>query len=78
MTATISLTETENELLQTLSEHTGRTREELIHEGLELLRARFSKEQRRAVLQRAAGLWRDRDDLPTLEELRGEWDRREP
>ena len=33
---------------------------------------------RDAVLDRIAGLWKDRDDLPDFAALRKEWDRRIP
>ena len=32
-------------------------------------------EEWRERLQRVHGIWKDRDDLPSLEELRAEWDR---
>ena len=35
----------------------------------------LSIEERRARLTQAAGIWKDRDDLPSLAELRSEWDR---
>jgi len=35
----------------------------------------LSLEERRARLVQARGIWKDRDDLPSLEELRREWNR---
>jgi len=60
-------------LLQSMSQLTGKTEKELLHEALNLLKVRV--ENRRSLLQRARGIWRDRDDLPTLTELRSEMDR---
>ena len=75
MAATISLNESDSELLRTLSLSTGKTQEQIIHEGLELLSASRSRADWRAALERTQGMWRDRDDLPDFEELRREWDR---
>jgi hypothetical protein len=67
------LTEADCLLLQSMSQLTGKTESELLHEALNLLKVRV--ENRRSLLQRARGIWRDRDDLPTLTELRSEMDR---
>lgn len=75
LTTQISLTDAERDMLQVMSGQTGKSTEDLIHEGLGLLIARSSLLDRRAALQQARGIWRDRDDLPDLAELRAEWDR---
>jgi hypothetical protein len=67
------LTEADCLLLQSMSQLTGKTEKELLHEALNLLKVRV--ENRRSLLQRARGIWRDRNDLPTLTELRSEMDR---
>lgn len=33
------------------------------------------REQRRELMNRGFGIWKDRDDLPDFEALRAEWDR---
>jgi hypothetical protein len=66
------LTEADCLLLQSMSQLTGKTESELLHEALNLLKVKV--ENRRSLLQRARGIWRDRDDLPTLTELRSEAD----
>jgi hypothetical protein len=73
--STITLTESEAERLRTLSESTGKTEEELLREALDLLTAQVAQQERRALLNQAMGIWKDRDDLPTLDELRSEMDR---
>jgi hypothetical protein len=65
------LTEADCLLLQSMSQLTGKTEKELLHEALNLLKVRV--ENRRSLLQGACGIWRDRDDLPTLTELRSEF-----
>ena len=71
----ITLDETESERLRVLSQRTGRAEEELLREALDLLTAQIAHRNRRALLSQAKGIWKDRDDLPTLDELRSEMDR---
>ncbi len=73
----IYLTEGERTALSALSTATGRPQSELIREAVNDLVGRFSNAQREAVLDRAAGLWKDRDDLPDFDALRKQWDRGE-
>jgi hypothetical protein len=71
----IVLTDVECELLHSMSQLTGRTESELLQEALDLLKVQVDLESRRSLLQKARGMWRDRDDLPTLSGLRSEMDR---
>src|SRR4051812_30137623 len=73
--AKMQISLTEAELLRAISRRTGKAEEELVREALDLLNAQVSSQDRRALLRRAKGIWRDRDDLPTLSELRAEMDR---
>jgi hypothetical protein len=73
----IYLTEGERTALSVLSTATGKPQSELIREAVDDLVGRFSKTQRQAVLDRAAGLWKDRADLPDFDALRKQWDRGE-
>ena len=75
LTTQISLTEAESEALRAVSLHTGKAQEELIHEALGLLLARYASRDRLALLRRGWGIWRGRTDLPTVEELRDESNR---
>ena len=77
-TTQISLTEMESEMLEAISWRTGKAPEDLIREALDLLNARLASQDRRALLSRAKGIWRDRDDLPDWPALRKEMDRHEP
>ena len=69
------LTERHREKLASLSEATGKKQSELIREALDRYIEQHSPERRDAVLDRAAGMWKDRDDLPDFRALRGQWDR---
>ncbi len=72
----IFLTDAECQLLQSMSQLTGKTEKDLLQEALELLKVQVDLEKRRSLLQEARGMWRDRDDLPDLSELRSEMNRR--
>ncbi len=58
-----------------LAEATGKKQSELIREAVDRLIEQSSAKRRDAVLDRAAGIWKDRDDLPDPRALRAEWDR---
>ena len=78
ITTQIKLTEEEDRALETISQHTGKTRVELLREALDQFIAQFQNGDRLLLLQSAKGMWKDRDDLPALEQLRSEWDRFHP
>jgi hypothetical protein len=71
----IYLTDAECQLLRGMSQLTGKSENQLLQEALDLLWVQVDIERRRALLQEARGMWRDRDDLPALSELRGEMNR---
>ena len=71
----IYLTEAERLALSSISDRLGKKQSELIREAVDDLIARYSETRREEVLDRAAGMWKDRDDLPDFQELRKEWDR---
>jgi len=71
----VYLTEKERDELAALAEATGKKQSELIREAVDRLIEQSSAKRRDAVLDRAAGMWKDRDDLPDVRGLRVEWDR---
>lgn len=80
LTAEINLTESQSAALREISERTGKSESELVQEAVEkYLSEADEKEAKRQDwlrrLDQAAGIWKDRDDLPSLEELRAEFDR---
>jgi predicted DNA-binding protein len=75
MTAQIELTESEEKALDHLAQQTGKAPEVLIQEAVRRYLGQSWQEDWRAALRQTQGIWKDRDDLPSLEELRGEWER---
>jgi predicted DNA-binding protein len=71
----INLTEQERNALQEISRRTGKTEGELVREALDQFIAQFQSEDQRRLMQQAKGIWKDRQDLPSLQDLRNEWDR---
>lgn len=73
----IYLTERERRGLLALSRRTGRSQSELIRRAIDQMLDTGQEPDRRALAMQAAGLWKDRTDLPDLRDLRREWDDRE-
>jgi len=71
----VYLTELERKELALLSKATGKKQSELIRQAVDDFFAGSVAKRRDAVLQRAAGMWKDRDDLPDFASVRAEWDR---
>ncbi|EDN69602.1 transcriptional regulator, CopG family protein [Beggiatoa sp. PS] len=66
----IYLTEKENDSLQFMARQQGQTSDELIKAAITKLLNEFDEETLRKNLMAAAGIWRDRDDIPDLHEMR--------
>ncbi len=71
----IYLTEYQRAEIATIANRSGKRRSEIIREALDRFIEQTSRHRREAVLREAAGIWRDRTDLPDLDALRREWDR---
>ena len=71
----IYLTEEERTGLGALVEATGKKQAELIREAIDRLLDTASDRRRTSVLNNAAGMWRDRSDLPAFKATRQSWDR---
>ena len=71
----IYLTEQERERVEALSLATGRPQSEIIREAIDQFVAHCNPARRKAILARAAGMWKDRQDLPDFNALRKQWDR---
>ena len=72
----VYLTKKERDELAALADKTGKKQSLLIREAVDMLIEQSSKHRRLAVLRKAAGMWKDRTDLPDFGALRAEWDRR--
>jgi len=73
--AGLHLTEQEQTALESMAQRTGKTPDELVHDAIKQFIAQFQAEDRLSLLRQARGMWKDRTDLPSLADLRREWDR---
>jgi len=71
----IYLTEHQRKELATIAKSFGKKQSELIREAIDRLIEQTGKNHREMVLRRAAGIWKDRTDLPDFKSIRAEWDR---
>ncbi len=71
----IYLTERQRNELAALAKTAGKKQSELIREAVDRLIAQSGENRRRTALREAAGMWKERTDLPDFASLRTEWDR---
>ena len=71
----IYLTKHQRDELAAIAKTAGKKQSELIREAVNRLIDQESCSRREEVLREAAGIWKDRSDLPDFEETRAEWDR---
>jgi hypothetical protein len=72
----IYLTKKERDGLVTLAKATEKRQSELIREAVDRLIEQSGTRRRRTAIEKVAGMWKDRDDLPDFRAMRREWDRR--
>ena len=71
----IYLTVEERAGLEKVSQLTGKKQSELIREAVDRFLDLAQGSQRESILREAAGLWRNRNDVPDFAALRRSWDR---
>lgn len=71
----IYLTEEERTGLSALAESTGKKQAQLVREAVDRLIEMAGESRRGSVLRNAAGMWKDRRDLPDFSAARRSWDR---
>ena len=71
----IYLTDHQREELAAIAKTVGKKQSELIREAVDRLIDEEGYTRRKAILHEAAGIWKDRDDLPDFRTTRSEWDR---
>jgi Arc/MetJ-type ribon-helix-helix transcriptional regulator len=71
----IYLTERQRDELKTIARTTSKKQSELIREAVDRLIEETGCDRRKTVLREAAGIWKDRRDLPDFSTMRAEWDR---
>ena len=72
----IYLTESEKNQLETIALTQGVKQSELIREAVDELIEKYTPSQRLTCIKQARGLWKNRNDLPALRDLRKGWGRR--
>ena len=71
----IYLTEEQRNELIAMSQRQGKRQSELIREAVDRFIASSSGRRRQEALCAAAGIWKNRDDIPDFGAVRGGWDR---
>jgi len=71
----IYLTERQRDELAAIAKIAGKKQSELIREAIDRLIDQAGHSRREVVLREAAGIWKDRADLPDFKAMRAEWDR---
>lgn len=66
----IYLTQRQRDGLAAIARAVGKKRSELIRDAIDRLIEEESKGRRESILRRAAGMWKDRKDLPDFRALR--------
>ena len=72
----IYLTEHQRDELATMAKSAGKKQSEIIREAIDRLIYESGSRHRELVLREAAGIWKDRTDLPDFKSIRAEWDRK--
>lgn len=71
----IYLTEKEHRQLHVLSRRKGASLSELIRGAIDQMLSNTKSVDRLELMRQARGIWKERDDMPDFELLRGEFDR---
>ena len=71
----IYLTDRQRAKLTIMAENMGKKQSELIREAIDHLIEQAGQNQKKTALKEAAGIWKNRDDIPEFKTLRSEWDR---
>jgi hypothetical protein len=71
----IYLSERQRDELAAIAEASGKKQSELIREAVDQLIDQSGSSRRDVVLREAAGIWKDRTDLPDFKAIRANWDR---
>ena len=72
----IYLTENQRDELSVIAKTIGKKQSELIREAVDQFIDQAGVGHRELILREAAGLWKNRKDLPDFKSIHGEWDRK--
>lgn len=71
----IYLTDKQRTELSVIAKNSGKKQSEIIREAIDRLIDQAGQNRKKSALQDAAGIWKNRKDLPDFRALRSEWDR---
>ncbi len=71
----VYLSDRQRAKLAMIAKKTGKKQSEIIREAIDSLIDKNVHAEQKAALKAAAGIWKDRPDLPDYRENRSEWDR---
>ncbi len=71
----VYLTDRQRSDLTLLSKNKGKKQSELIRDAIDCFIEQASQQHRRKIINEAAGIWKDRIDIPDFEKNRSDWDR---
>lgn len=72
----IYITEEEKKALEKLSKERNTTKSNIIREAIDQYVVNTTIEEKKEKLNAAFGMWKDRDDIPDVREMREGWGRR--
>jgi predicted DNA-binding protein len=71
----IYLTDHQRDELAAIAKTVGKKQSEIIREAVDRFISEEGYSRRKTVLREAAGMWKDRKDLPDFRAMRAEWER---
>lgn len=71
----IYLTEKQRAELAVIAKTLGKKQSEIIREAIDRLIDQTGQSRKKMALRDAAGIWKNRKDLPDFRAIRSEWDR---
>ena len=71
----IYLTDNQRLKLTVIARDTGKKQSEIIREAIDRLLDQTNQDSKKNAVKAAAGIWKNRDDLPDFRAMRSEWDR---
>ena len=71
----IYLTDLQRKKLSIIAKNMKKNQSEIIREAIDRLIDQAGEIQKKNALKEAAGIWKNRDDLPDFSVIRSEWDR---
>ena len=71
----IYLTDKQRAELSVIAKNLGKKQSEIIREAIDRLIDQTGQSRKKMALREAAGIWKNRKDLPDFRVIRSEWDR---